>query len=232
MFFIRCLSASAACGLAALSATAEPCEATEFTKPHGEAYLEAETALFQDDDASKTLVMSEKLLNSDLNCLERLATQKLRANALAFSQDYDAAIDLLEQVLESGAISKAEQAKTMESLSLLHRARKGEDLDFCVEGFGVPHPCIDQGRLAQPKYPPEPVYPAKAVEKKLSGRCEVTLDVSRAGKPENVRAECSDPVFEESAINAMKQVEYAPKVERGERVARTGVVYPIEYQLD
>ena len=230
MFFIRCLSASAACGLAALSAMAEPCEATEFTKPHGEAYLEAETALFQDDDASKTLVMSEKLLNSDLNCLERLATQKLRAIALAFSQEYDAAIDL--QVLETGPIPNDEQAEIAESLSLLHRAREGEDLDFCLQGFGMPRLCKDHGRAAQPKYPPEPVYPAAAAEKKLSGSCEVTLDVSRAGKPENVRAECSDPVFEESAINAMKQVEYAPKVERGERVARTGVVYPIEYQLD
>ncbi|WP_300390126.1 energy transducer TonB [Henriciella sp.] len=95
---------------------------------------------------------------------------------------------------------------------------------------GSPAPASD--RDAQPENYPHPVYPAEAVRNGLSGKCNVILDVTADGEPFNVKADCTDPVFAESATEAMKQVTFPPKLVEGQSVSRTGVVYPIEYRYE
>lgn len=84
----------------------------------------------------------------------------------------------------------------------------------------------------QPVKPPVPTYPAAAIAAGKSGSCAVTFNVTPEGQPEDVRADCTDPVFVKSAEAAMRAVHFAPKIIDGEPVARTAVVYPIEYRLD
>lgn len=87
-------------------------------------------------------------------------------------------------------------------------------------------------RDAQPENFPHPVYPAEAVRNGLSGKCNVILDVTADGEPFNVKADCTDPVFVESATEAMKHVTFPTKLVEGQSVSRTGVVYPIEYRYE
>ena len=102
-------------------------------------------------------------------------------------------------------------------------------------GLALAQPAFPAPRLdrdIQPLEPPRPVYPPVAVNRGLTGKCEVSLDVTPQGKPFNVVADCTHEVFVASATEAMKAVTFPPKIVDGQVVVRTGVVYPIEYRME
>ncbi|MCI4645429.1 MAG: TonB family protein [Hyphomonadaceae bacterium] len=105
-------------------------------------------------------------------------------------------------------------------------------LDFASLDHLVVAPVVINEREAQPISPPAPVYPSRAAERGLEGRCEVHFDVNARGEPFNLNAMCSDSVFKRSAEEAVSRVRFAPKIVRGQAVERRSVVYPIEYGLD
>lgn len=86
-------------------------------------------------------------------------------------------------------------------------------------------------RTLQPITPPVPIYPDTAAGRGLEGFCDVHLSVSVRGEPLNVRAECSDRAFKNSAERAVKKVKFAPQIRDGLPVTVTGVVYPLEFRL-
>jgi protein TonB len=86
-------------------------------------------------------------------------------------------------------------------------------------------------RTLQPITPPVPIYPDKAAVRGLEGFCDVHLSVSIRGEPMNVRAKCSDRVFQNAAERAVKKVKFAPQIRDGLPVTVTGVVYPLEFRL-
>lgn len=86
-------------------------------------------------------------------------------------------------------------------------------------------------RTARPLTPPSPVYPQRALERGLTGNCEVSMSVSASGKPYDVVASCSNPVFKASAERAVRKVLFSPRVEHGQRMELHGVVYPINYNI-
>ena len=87
-------------------------------------------------------------------------------------------------------------------------------------------------RTMQPITRPIPIYPDRAAQLGLSGTCDVHLSLTPQGEPFNVKAECTDRVFNRAAEKAVSKVKFAPKIRDGLPVTVTGVVYPIEFQME
>lgn len=69
-------------------------------------------------------------------------------------------------------------------------------------------------------------YPGELAEQVITGELEAVFDVSAAGVPENMTAECTNPRFVDVTIEATKTLRFEPKRQDGNPVRRTGVVYP------
>jgi TonB family protein len=69
-----------------------------------------------------------------------------------------------------------------------------------------------------------PDYPPDALARGLGGHVQLKFDVTTAGRVENVSVvESSDPIFEESALRAITNWRYLPKIAAGKRVASSGI---------
>nr|WP_321439808.1 peptidoglycan DD-metalloendopeptidase family protein [uncultured Hyphomonas sp.] len=91
---------------------------------------------------------------------------------------------------------------------------------------------FDTGSMPYAVSPPAPYYPAEAVEKGLSGSCEVLFDLGPDGIPKNMAAVCSDPVFEDSAAE-LRGARFAPiNGPDGKPAEVTGLTYPIDYCIE
>jgi tetratricopeptide (TPR) repeat protein len=84
------------------------------------------------------------------------------------------------------------------------------------------------GRLMDP---PKPRYPQAMQEAGKSGLCDVKFDISEAGVPENVQAECTDDGFIEESVRAVSLVRFQPTVVDGVTYRIYNAVYPIEYNI-
>ena len=93
-------------------------------------------------------------------------------------------------------------------------------------------PVAISDRDAQPIRPPTPSYPSRAAERGIEGKCDVRFNVDTRGRPYDVVATCSDPVFKSEAERAVGKVEFAPKIVRGKPAERRNVVYPLEFKLN
>ncbi|KCZ90638.1 peptidoglycan DD-metalloendopeptidase family protein [Hyphomonas johnsonii] len=78
---------------------------------------------------------------------------------------------------------------------------------------------------------PKPIYPRAAAASKKSGFCQVLFDIGPDGHPVNAEANCSDPVFVESA-RAMPDAEFVPAEVDGKAVTLSGVIYPLQYCIE
>lgn len=87
-------------------------------------------------------------------------------------------------------------------------------------------------RDAQPLVRVAVTYPPRAAERGTEGSCRMTFDVNPQGAPYNIRANCTDSVFERTSIRTVEQWKYAPKVVDGQPVARSGVQTTLTYQLE
>ena len=92
-------------------------------------------------------------------------------------------------------------------------------------------PVAISDRDAQPIRPPMPSYPQRAAERGTEGSCEVRFNVDTRGRPYDVVATCTDPIFVREAERAVSKVEFAPKIVRGKAAERKNVVYPLEFKL-
>ena len=84
---------------------------------------------------------------------------------------------------------------------------------------------------AQPINPPHPVYPDLMIAQKIGSDCDVKLDVTAEGFPENVVPDCDHLGFIESARNAVLTLRFEPKIVNGKAVPRKNVVYPLSYHI-
>lgn len=86
-------------------------------------------------------------------------------------------------------------------------------------------------RDTQPISPPAPEYPPLLAIDNISARCDNYFDVTPEGYVTNLDVKCGHPGFVESSRNAVAKLRFEPKIIDGKPVKRTGVVYPIYYQL-
>jgi TonB family protein len=76
-----------------------------------------------------------------------------------------------------------------------------------------------------------PDYPLDALRQRLGGHVQVKYDVTAAGVIENVRVvESSDAMFEDSAVRAVSEWRYLPRIVAGKRVATNDVYVVIRFE--
>ncbi|TQV70191.1 TonB family protein [Exilibacterium tricleocarpae] len=79
-----------------------------------------------------------------------------------------------------------------------------------------------------------PVYPPKAMAKRLQGTCAVSYTVTKNGSVRDVRVlegECEHDVFERPSIKAAEKFKYKPRIVNGEAVEVQGVLNRFTYEL-
>lgn len=86
-------------------------------------------------------------------------------------------------------------------------------------------------RDTQPINYPVPEYPADLAIQNVSAQCDNYFDVTPEGYVTNLDVKCGHPGFIASSRNAMATLRFEPKIVNGKAVKRTGVVYPIVYQM-
>lgn len=86
-------------------------------------------------------------------------------------------------------------------------------------------------RDAQPIGYPTPIYPEAMIAENMSADCEGRFDVTAKGYVVDLNVTCTHPGFVDSATQAIATLRFEPKIVNGEPVRRTGVVYPIQYQI-
>ena len=74
-------------------------------------------------------------------------------------------------------------------------------------------------------------YPESAIHQGLSGECTVFLDVLETGHPVNVRAECTNAVFEKASTRALGATCFPILEVDGKPRRYSGVAYPLEYKI-
>lgn len=87
-------------------------------------------------------------------------------------------------------------------------------------------------RDAQPVAPPMVEYPQSAASARQEGRCEILMDVSPTGTPEEILTACSAPQFNASAYRAATSMRFDPPRRGGQSVRLVNVVYPVTYCMD
>ena len=80
--------------------------------------------------------------------------------------------------------------------------------------------------------PPVSNDPVEAAEQDIEGNCDAHFDVDVHGRPYNIRAICTNPIFQSAAEEAVSKVEFPPKIENGHPVERKNVVYPLWFRLE
>ncbi len=75
----------------------------------------------------------------------------------------------------------------------------------------------------------QPVYPSRALAAGQGAQCRVRLNVTETGFPVDIKAECSDEQFEESAIEAARNTVFQPRYSNGMPEPRINVILPFTF---
>ncbi|MEM9668912.1 MAG: energy transducer TonB [Pseudomonadota bacterium] len=74
-------------------------------------------------------------------------------------------------------------------------------------------------------------YPSTALREKLSGTCRVYVSVSETGEARDIRTDCSNSVFNDSAYEAARRTRFSPRFYNGAPQPDYDVILPIEFSL-
>ena len=77
-----------------------------------------------------------------------------------------------------------------------------------------------------------PVYPPRALAAGVSAECRVQMNVTEAGQPVDLTAECTDPRFVDSALEAAGQTVFAPRFSNGKPEPRHNVILPFTFAAE
>ena len=75
-------------------------------------------------------------------------------------------------------------------------------------------------------------YPQRALERGMSGSCDVDLDVDPNGTPQNVRVSCTSSLFASQAKRDVEKWKYAPKIVDGQGAWQYNLKNKIDYELE
>lgn len=117
----------------------------------------------------------------------------------------------------------------------VHLVVVGESVERIPRGrlkSAVPAKISFERRKAFPVRQPLPAYPPRAASRGLEGYCEISFDLDPRGKPYNLEALCSDPMFRNSSIKAVRSAEFAARIVDGKPIGQEGLVYPITFKLN
>ena len=80
--------------------------------------------------------------------------------------------------------------------------------------------------------PVAPVYPPRALTAGISADCRVQMNITEAGQPVDLVAECTDPRFIESALAAAEQTVFVPRFTNGRPEPRHNVILPFSFAAE
>lgn len=114
-------------------------------------------------------------------------------------------------------------------------------MDLGVSGLAINAPTLGKfsqgtGQMDQqalPLFRTEPIYPSRALKRKLEGYVVLSFNINAAGKPTEIKIIESQPkrVFDRESIRALKRWNYQPKVIDGKAVEQTGQTVKLEFRL-
>ncbi|UGA57284.1 energy transducer TonB [Vibrio sp. VB16] len=121
------------------------------------------------------------------------------------------------------------------------------DMKFAVVVPSTPSPKATNTQLAQQPIPVQmgqtqqvmplhrmnPIYPRKALQRKIEGYVVFSFDIDRAGKPQNIKIEASYPsrIFNREALKALKRWKYQPMMVNGLAQVRSGQRVKLEFKI-
>lgn len=86
---------------------------------------------------------------------------------------------------------------------------------------------------AQPIKRVEPTYPASAISENQEGYVVMEFDITETGTTANIKVIDSSPkgVFDDSAMTALKEWHYKPRIQGGQALRQTGLLVQLDYKL-
>ena len=122
---------------------------------------------------------------------------------------------------------QGDQLDTSNTVNISFTARTGINLDPARGNFGV----VDGEYLPIVKV--APIYPRRAERRGLEGSCVVEFTVTKTGTVRDARAiECTSPLFERAAVNAVAKFKYKPRVVDGQEIEVPGVQNLMRFEMD
>lgn len=78
-----------------------------------------------------------------------------------------------------------------------------------------------------------PVYPEHAVNNEIEGEVVLQFDITESGATDNITVVKSSPegVFDKSAVNALKQWKYKPRIQGGAAQRQSGLLVQLDFRL-
>ncbi|MBT0585454.1 M56 family metallopeptidase [Alteromonas oceanisediminis] len=91
----------------------------------------------------------------------------------------------------------------------------------------------DAINAATPTVRIEPIYPATALETGQEGSVLLQFDITKAGSTANIDVVESSPqgVFDESAITALSQWQFKPRIQGGQRLEQHALLVQLDFRL-
>jgi TonB family protein len=142
---------------------------------------------------------------------------------------------LREQSAPSASLPAVEQpaAPVESAAATADPVTQDDDSTVAAAGDGVTSVELVETALSiAPLVRRPPDYPPDALKQGLEGHVQLKFDVTAAGVVENISiVESSDGQFEDSAIRALSEWRYLPRIVAGKRVAAKDVHTTIRWQL-
>lgn len=93
---------------------------------------------------------------------------------------------------------------------------------------------VDGSYMAKPIMRVEPRYPVQAAKDKMEGSVVLEFDIEADGSTGNIRVISAEPkrIFDKSAIIALKQWKYKPKISAGKALKQSGLKVQLDFRLD
>lgn len=92
---------------------------------------------------------------------------------------------------------------------------------------------IGESQQVMPLHRIEPVYPRRALQRKIQGYVVLTFDIDKRGQPTNIKIVDSKPsrIFNREATKALNNWKYQPKMINGQAYAQLGQRVKLEFKL-
>lgn len=128
--------------------------------------------------------------------------------------------------------SEAHQSKNT-ALSALQVQRPGLGSELGLKG-GLALGKMPMDRDTVPVVRVEPMYPARAAQRRIEGWVVVEFSIGKMGTVGNVKVVKSEPgtVFDRAALSSVRKWKYKPRVNNGVAVATDGHQTKITFKLD
>lgn len=92
---------------------------------------------------------------------------------------------------------------------------------------------IGESQQVMPLHRIDPVYPRKALQRKIEGHVILTFDIDKRGQPTNIKVIEAKParIFNREATKALRNWKYQPQIINGQALEQLGQKVRLEFKL-